>query len=151
MFYADYADNCVKHCVISAQCLCILRNVFAQCRKLRRNPSFYAFLRNQVYYAVLWRGGNYPPSRVLRNDGQFLRKVWISNLLRNINFYAIKITRLRNLLRKCFGQAASSPASWFAPCCCAMGMLNFFCLSPDPAPLENIWWQFRISAQAVPS
>ena len=96
---------------------------------------------------------NPPPEYcvMMRNFGRFLRKVWISNLLRNINFYAIKITRLRNLLRKCFGQAASSPASWFAPCCCAMGMLNFFCLSPDPAPLENIWWQFRISSQAVPS
>ena len=39
-----------------------------------------------------------PEYCVLRNDGQFLRKVWILNLLRNINFYAIKITRFTQML-----------------------------------------------------
>ena len=145
MFYADYADNCVF-------CVMYLRNV-ADYAEIQVFTHFYAIKSITQYSGggVRTGGRTYPPSRVLRNDGQFLRKVWISNLLRNINFYSIKTTRLRNLLRKCFGQASSSPASWFAPCCCAMGILNFFCLSPDPAPLENIWWQFRISSQAVPS
>ena len=102
-----------------------------------RNVADYAEIHVFTHFYAIksitqYSGGGVrtPPPEycvMMRNFGRFLRKVWISNLLRNINFYAIKITRLRNFLRKCFGQAASSPASWFAPCCCAMGMLNFFC------------------------
>ena len=54
MLYADYAEI-----------------QFACFTQITQKSMFYAFLRNQVNYAVLWRGGNYPPSRVLRNDAYF--------------------------------------------------------------------------------
>ena len=52
---------------------------------------------------------------MMRNFGRFLRKVWISNLLRTKYFYAIKITRLRNLVWRGQARPALAPPSARGP------------------------------------